>query len=157
MVTYGGAVGVSTAVVAIEVLVDCSCTIRCEVHSRREDLELTVKDKLVGSAKGVSDLDKEGTSLTREGLSGSPAATGEEEVVLSTSLADGVDGTLDGVDPGGDGGEVVRLVHDTENNALVGAVLLCELRPDALELSIGLATLSDDAAVPAGVVVLHIS
>ena len=26
--TYGGAVGVSAAVVAIEVLVDCSCTIR---------------------------------------------------------------------------------------------------------------------------------
>ena len=48
----------------------------------------------------------------------------------------------------------MRLVHDTENNALVGAVLLCELRPDALELSIGGATLGNDGAVPAGVVVL---
>ena len=145
----------STAVVAIEVLVDCSCTIRCEVHSRREDLELTVKDKLVGSAKGVSDLDKEGTSLSREGLSGSPAATGEEEVVLSTSLADGVDGTLDGVDPGGDRVEIVGLVHDAEDDALVRTVLLRELRPEALELRVGGTTLGDDATVPASVVVLY--
>lgn len=45
----------------------------------------------------------------------------------------------------------------TKNDTLVAAILLSKLGPDALELSIGRATLSDDAAVPAGVVVLHIS
>lgn len=50
----------------------------------------------------------------------------------------------------------MRLVHDAEDDAGVAAVLLRKLRPDALELSIGGATLRDDAAIPAGIVVLYI-
>lgn len=42
----------------------------------------------------------------------------------------------------------------TENDTLVAAILLSKLRPDALELSVGRSTLSNDAAIPSSVVVL---
>ena len=48
----------------------------------------------------------------------------------------------------------MRLVHDAEDDTLVGAVLLRELRPEALELSVGGTALGNDGTVPAGVVVL---
>ena len=48
----------------------------------------------------------------------------------------------------------MRLVHDAEDDTLVGAVLLRELRPETLELSVGGAALGNDGTVPAGVVVL---
>lgn len=46
------------------------------------------------------------------------------------------------------------LVHDTKNDAVVVGVLRRELGPKALELSIGGTALSDDAVVPASIVVL---
>ena len=61
---------------------------------------------------------------------------------------------LNGVDPGGDGRDVVGLVHDTEDDTLIGSVLLSELGPDASKLVVGRATLGDDSAIPASVVVL---
>ena len=48
----------------------------------------------------------------------------------------------------------MRLVHDAEDDTLVGAVLLRELRPKALELCVGGAALGNDGTVPAGVVML---
>ena len=46
------------------------------------------------------------------------------------------------------------LVHDTEDDTLIGSVLLSELGPDASKLVVGRATLGDDSAIPASVVVL---
>ena len=48
----------------------------------------------------------------------------------------------------------MRFVHETEDDALVAAVLLSELCPQACELVVCRATLGDDLTVEAGVVVL---
>lgn len=48
----------------------------------------------------------------------------------------------------------MRFVHETEDDALVAAVLLGKLRPQARELVVCGAALGDDLAVEAGVVVL---
>ena len=48
----------------------------------------------------------------------------------------------------------MRFVHETKDDALVAAVLLSELRPQAGELIVCRATLGDDLAVEEGVVVL---
>ena len=48
----------------------------------------------------------------------------------------------------------MRFVHETKDHALVAAVLLSELRPQAGELVVCRAALSDDLTVEAGVVVL---
>ena len=138
----------------------CHCRGTCGLYkasARSEgdtDASLTVENELASSTKRIGDLDEGGASFVGEGLSGRPAASGEEEVVLGTSLADGVDDALDRGDPGRHGLKVMRLVHDAENDTLVGAVLLRELRPETLELSVGGAALGDDGTVPAGVVVL---
>lgn len=50
-------------------------------------------------------------------------------------------------------GGTYRLVHDAKGNLVVALVLGGNLRPKAGELSVGGAALTDDLAVPAGVVV----
>ena len=84
----------------------------------------TIKDEFVSSTERVGDLDKARASLRWEGLSGSPAATRKEQEISSASLTNGVHGLLDGVDPGRDRWDVMRLVHDTEDDAFLVAVLL---------------------------------
>ena len=117
---------------------------------------LTIKDeKALVLACRVLDVDQEGAGFRRERRRAGPGRAWDEDVLRRCAgLADGVHDYLHGVDPVGDGVEVVRLVHDTEYNALVGAVLLRELRPKALELCVGGAALGNDGTVPAGVVML---
>ena len=84
----------------------------------------TIKDEFVSSTERVGDLDKTRASLCWEGLSRSPAATRKEQEISSASLTNGVHGLLDGVDPGRDRWDIMRLVHDTEDDAFLAAVLL---------------------------------
>lgn len=130
----GGAVRVSATIIAVQVLVN-------------------IKDQLAGAAERIRNLNEEGASLGGERLCRRPAAAWKKEVVRSSGGADSVDSSLHGVDPGRDRRNIVRLVHDAENDALVAAILLSELSPDALELGVGGTTLSNDAPVPARVVV----
>lgn len=84
----------------------------------------------------------------------SPVVTWEEnEVGRGACLADGGDGGLDGSSPGGDVGDIVRLVHDAKCHLRGRGVLGGELRPERGELSVGHAGLPYDVTVPASVVV----
>ena len=74
-------------------------------------MNCTIEYEPVSATKGVGNLDETRASLSGECLSGSPATSGKEQVVGGTGLTDGVDGLLNGVDPGGDRGDIVRLVH----------------------------------------------
>ena len=116
--------------------------------------DLTIEDELACSAKRVGNLDEVRAGLCGECLGGSPAATRKEQVVLGTSSTDGVDDSLDRVGPGGNGWDIMWLVHDTKNDPLLAAVFLSELRPQTGELGVSWTTLSNDTAVPARVVVL---
>ena len=129
-----GALSVGTRVVAVEVTVD-------------------VEDDLVGRAVGVLDLEERRTAGSGEGTRGCVVSSGDEDHLgLGACLADGVDGSLGGVGPGGHG-EVVGLVHQAESDLALRRVLGRDLGPDISELVVGWAALADDLAVPAGVVV----
>lgn len=129
-----GALGVCAAVVGVEVAVD-------------------IEDQLAGAAVGVLNGEKSGAAVLDKGSGGGVVGTGEKEVLRGgTGLADGSDGSLDGSSPGGHG-KVVGLVHQAERDVLLRLVLGSDLRPDIGELGVCGSTLTDDAAVPAGVVV----
>lgn len=142
----------------------CRCTdvLRGAINNARsnkrkrseEGSARTIEDEPVGSTERVRDLDKSRTSLSGEGPCSSVATSRKKQVVGSTSFANGVDGLLDGVNPESHIAHIVGLVHDTKYGAIVLAVLLSELCPQARELCIGGAALADDLAVPASIVVL---
>ena len=97
-----------------------------------------------------------GQSRGRVGLEaadGVVVGAGEEDHLgLGAVVTDGVDGVLDGGGPGGHV-EVVRLVHQAEDDVALRGVLLGELSPEIAKLVVRRSALADDAAVPAGVVV----
>ena len=66
--------------------------------------------------------------------------------------ADGVHGVLEAGGPSVDV-EVVRLVHEAEDDVALRGVALSELGPQVAELLVRWPALGDDTAVPAGVVV----
>lgn len=115
---------------------------------------LTIEDKFAGAAERVGDLNQGGSGLGGECLSGRPTASGKEEVVLGTGSTDGSHYLLNSVHPGRDRRDVMRLVHDTEDDARLTAIFLRELRPQADELSVCWTSLGDYLSVPASVVVL---
>ncbi len=92
--------------------------------------------------------------MSGEGPCSSVATSRKKQVVGSTSVTDGVDGLLNGINPEGHIAYIVGLVHDAKYGAIVLAVLLSELCPKTRELGISGATLADDLAVPASIVVL---
>ena len=131
----GGAAGVGAGSVRVEVLVE------------------VVDEVGLGTVK-VGDGSKGGVRTVRDGGQsvGVVATWKEDRVGSGASLANGSDSGLNGGGPGADD-KVVWLVHDTKGNLVVVGVLGSELRPEGAELGVGWATLADDLAVPAGVVV----
>jgi hypothetical protein len=114
---------------------------------------MNVEDKLVNGTILVLDGEKGRASLTRELGSVRPSQAGDEDPLRGgTSITDGSDSGLNGLDPRGEL-DVMWLVHDAEDDTLLVLVLGCELAPDVGELLVGRATLADDSTVPPGVVV----
>ena len=91
----------------------------------------TIEYKLVSPTEWISDLNKEGTSFSREGLSRRPATAWKKQIVVSTSPTNGAHYILKRNGPVLNGGEVVRLVHKTENHTFVIAIFLGQLSPQA--------------------------
>jgi hypothetical protein len=117
------------------------------------EVAVYVEDELAGGAVRVLDCEKCRAAVLDESAGRSVVGTGEEEVLRSgTGLANSGDRSLDGCSPGRHC-EVVRLVHQTECDVLLGLVLRGNLRPDIGELGVGGSTLTDDRTVPSGVVV----
>jgi hypothetical protein len=131
----GGASGVSSGSVRVEVLVD-------------------IEDQVGGAAIEVLDLGESGARTVGDVSGGvGPLVAGKEDLVGSgTGLADGGHGGLDGGSPGVDG-DIVGLVHQAKSDFVVALVLGSDLGPDASEIVVGGSALADDGAVPTGVVV----
>lgn len=131
----GRAVGVGTRVVRVEVL-------------------MHVVDKVGVRAIGVGHgAERRSGPVADELLGGGVVVPGEkDDLAGGTGLADSGNGGLDGRGPCGDVGNVVGLVHDTEDDPGLRGVLLGDLLPQVRELSVGdgSVALSDDVSLPAG-------
>jgi hypothetical protein len=128
------ALGVCAAVVGVKVAVD-------------------VEDELAGGAIRVLDCQKCRAAVLDKGSGGSIVSTRKKEVLRGgTGLADSSDGSLNGSSPSSHG-KVMGLVHQSKRDVLLRLVLRGNLRPNISELSVGGSTLTDDSAIPAGVVV----
>ncbi len=93
------------------------------------------------------------TSIADEITCARIVGAGQQDHVLGGArLTDGRDGRLDGAGPGVDV-EIVRLVHEAENDAGRAGILGRQLAPEAGELSVSRSALPDDATVPACIVV----
>lgn len=149
-----GAGGGSAAAVGVEVLVD-------------------VEDEVVGGAVDVGDVLEGVAGAVVDEVGGvRPVVAGEQDGVcwvVGAGLADGGHGCLDGLGPLGDVHVVLvglaeygkgtewqsthRLVHDPERDLRIALVLCGKLRPQRSELNVRWTTLTDDLAVPPGIVV----
>lgn len=75
----------------------------------------TVEEQLGSSTDGVRYIQEIRAGLGGKSLSAGPGGTGHQDDILrSPSCANGVDGQLHRLGPLRDGGQVVRLIHDTE-------------------------------------------
>jgi hypothetical protein len=93
------------------------------------------------------------TPVRHECLRACPVVTWkQDELRLGTSITDGGDGSLDGLSPKVDIGDIMGLVHDTKENLWLIGVFCGELRPERSELIIRGATLIDNFAVIASIV-----
>ena len=129
----------------------------CDAFGRRAALAVEVLmhfvDELVIRAVGVLHAGQRRGGSICEAADGVVVRSGEKDHLgCGTIVADGGDGLLDGGGPGRHV-EVVRLVHQAEDDVGLGGVFLRELGPEVGELVVGGPALADDAAVPAGVVV----
>ena len=97
-----------------------------------------------GQSRGRSGLEAANGVIVRPGE--------KDHLGRGTIVANGVDSLLDAGGPGGHV-EVVRLVHQAEDDVALRGVFLRELGPETGKLRIRWSALADDAAVPAGVVV----
>jgi hypothetical protein len=66
------------------------------------------------------------------------------DVLCLPSLANGGDGSLDGLGPSNNIRDVVRLVHDTEDNLVVVGVFGRDVTPQRCEDVVGWSTLAND-------------
>ena len=112
-------------------------------------------DQFVGRSVTVHDGGQSRRGVGLEAADGVVVRSGEEDHLSSCAVVtDGVDGLLDADGPGGHV-EVVWLVHQAEDNVVLRGVFLGELGPEIAELVVRRSALTDDAAVPAGVI-MHV-
>lgn len=73
----------------------------------------TIEDELASTTERVGNLHQKRSGLGRESLRRRVATSRKEEEVLRPGSTDSIDYALHRVDPGGNGVEIMRLVHDT--------------------------------------------
>ena len=117
------------------------------------EILMRLVDELARRPVTIDDARQRRGRIVLEAADGVVVGAGQEDhLCLGAVVADGVDDLLDGGGPGRHV-EVVRLVHDAEDDVGLRCVFLGELGPEVGELVVGRSALADDAAVPSGVVV----
>lgn len=110
-------------------------------------------DQFVMSPIIVLDAGERRGRVTLEAADGVVVRAGEEDHLgRGAVVSDGIDRLLDAGGPRGHV-QVVRLVHQAEDDVALRGVFLRQLGPEVAEVVVRWAALADDAAVPAGVVV----
>ena len=125
----------------------------CQLAAIAIEILMRLIDQFVIGAVVVYHAGQSRGGVGLEAADGVVVGAGEEDHLgRGAVVTDGVDGVLDGGGPGGHV-EVVRLVHQAEDDVALRGVLLGKLGPEIAKLVVRRSALADDAAVPAGVVV----
>lgn len=152
----GRALGVRTTVVRVKVLVDIKDDVIGSACRPPFLSRLSFQPRSLQFKKptiGVLHTQKRRTCLSRQRLRRGEAASRDQDHTRRCDLANRRDGGLHGGHPGVERREVVRLVHEPEDNLAVAAVLGGKLRPERHEVVGGGPTGgADHLTVVAGVV-----